>query len=486
MLRLALALYLPFVLAACGARAEPASASSPDFEPPSADGFGRAAELVYFEEVIGVASAAEALPMVVLLHGRGDRPRANYLPLKLPRPVRVIMPRAPTPFGDGYSWFAYRANGESAERLARALDAEATQVATALAVLRERRPTLGLPIVGGFSQGGMLTYALALRHPNLMQLALPLGGLLPEPLWPRDALGPGSRAPKIRAAHGTSDTTVPFSSARATADALSKRGYDIALLEEDGVAHAISPRMVAMLNRELSAALDAMPRDSAEPVPVVKRPLPRLRHDLRTLDLLREQVVVHLFDVPLADAQIAFVPLHYERPLSDALDEHDLVINGGYWAYAKDARVIQGLLIVNDEQFSAQHKSGGVLEIRDGNARMFRSRKYRASKGTALAIQCHPRLVDDAKVITALDTKRVAARTALCVTKQRRQLRVYMTEARITLAELGDFLVGEGCEQALNLDGGPSTSAVARLPEGVFKLGLGQALPYGIGFRLAR
>jgi phospholipase/carboxylesterase len=243
---------------ACDAGA--ASTPAQDFAAPNAEGFGRAAGLVYFEEVVGNASAADRLPLIVLLHGRGDRPRPQYLPLALPRSVRVIMPRAPEPFGeDGYSWFTYRANQASSDQLARAIDSAAERVAAAIEVLRARRPTLGAPIVGGFSQGGMISYALAVGHPKLLQIVLPLGGLLPEALWPKRALPKPGQAPKIRAAHGTRDTLVPFARARATATALAERGYDVTLLEEDGVAHAISPRMVEMLNRELAAALEAMP-----------------------------------------------------------------------------------------------------------------------------------------------------------------------------------------------------------------------------------
>jgi phospholipase/carboxylesterase len=200
------------------------------------------------------------LPLLVLLHGRGDRPRSRYLPLSPPRALRVIMPRAPEPFGDGYSWFTYRAGQADAAALARGIEAAAAKVAAAIELWRTRRPTLGAPIVGGFSQGGMLSYALAVRHPASLQLALPLGGLLPEPLWPTRKLAGGARAPKIRAAHGTRDTLVPFARARATAAALAEHGYDVQLLEEDGVAHAIGPRMIDMFDRELAAALDAMPR----------------------------------------------------------------------------------------------------------------------------------------------------------------------------------------------------------------------------------
>jgi phospholipase/carboxylesterase len=258
--RLLLALSAALTIAACNAPAAKPAAEAPDFQPPDGHGFGRAAGLVYFEEVVGPAKSTDALPLIVFLHGRGDQPRPHFIPLVLPRAARVIMPRAPVPFGAGYSWFDYRAQSANSDQAARAIEGAASQVAAAIDALRAKRPTLGLPIIGGFSQGGMLSYALAVQHPSLLQLALPLGGLLPEPMWPHVAIANDGHLPRVRAAHGMDDTLVPFAQARATVAALAAHGYDVAFLEEPGVAHAVSERMVAMLNREIAAALDHMPR----------------------------------------------------------------------------------------------------------------------------------------------------------------------------------------------------------------------------------
>src|SRR5688572_5985605 len=46
--------------------------------------------LPYVEEVVGDAPADAPLPLLVLIHGRGDRPQRGWLPLELPVPVRVI------------------------------------------------------------------------------------------------------------------------------------------------------------------------------------------------------------------------------------------------------------------------------------------------------------------------------------------------------------------------------------------------------------
>lgn len=210
-----------------------------------------------------------------------------------------------------------------------------------------------------------------------------------------------------------------------------------------------------------------------------------IAHELRPIALSSGPGVLHRFRIPLAEARFSFVDLAYRTPLIEALGTSTLLFNGGYWAYRKRDRVIEGLVVVNDMQHSPKNanSSGGVLEVRNGQARMHKSGDYQVQPSSTLAVQCSPRLVVDGAPIPKLDTVRLAARTALCVGADRSQLDVYLTDdrTRTTLSELGAFLVGEGCVEALNLDGGPSTAAVAQGPEGKIRVGFGDALPYGFG-----
>jgi phospholipase/carboxylesterase len=219
------------------------------FTPPDARGFGRAGELIFLEEIVGEAQPSDALPMIVLIHGRGDHPQRGWLPLALPVPVRVIMPQAPLPHGDGFSWSRARASeasGPSGDQLAADLTRMVDQIAELMQLLRQHRPTRGTPLVGGFSQGGMLSFALAALHPEAASLAIPISGLLPEGLWPKQK--PSGRLPKIRALHGTADDVVPIGPARAAIAHLAKIGYDATLAEQPAVPHTISPEMVALIS----------------------------------------------------------------------------------------------------------------------------------------------------------------------------------------------------------------------------------------------
>ncbi|MEY4514841.1 MAG: hypothetical protein RLZZ450_6963, partial [Pseudomonadota bacterium] len=177
---------------------------------------------------------------------------------------------------------------------------------------------------------------------------------------------------------------------------------------------------------------------------------------------------------------------HYKTALINILGDHRLLINGGYWAYQGSAKKIQGLLVVNGVQHAprANNLNGGVLEVRAGKGRLLSSDTTFDATGALLAVQCSPRLVDQGRVIPKLESARLAARTALCLRDDGTTLDAYLTrdDTRTTLAELGAFLVREGCQAALNLDGGPSTAAAFRDGEKLLTVGLGEALPYGLAF----
>jgi phospholipase/carboxylesterase len=225
-----------------------ASSATPaqHFEPPASDGWGRAGRLRYLERTLGGADAATPLPMVIMIHGLGDKPRHDWFnaAAAITTPMRLIMPQAPTPHDGGFAWFPFRVGDNDSDALARGIASAADELARSIELLRARRPTLGRPIVTGFSQGGMLSYALALRNPKLIELSHPISGLLPEPLWPKDKPA-ATRYPPIVAMHGDADDIVPIEPARQLRAQLGRLGYAISLREFAGVRHQITPAMDA-------------------------------------------------------------------------------------------------------------------------------------------------------------------------------------------------------------------------------------------------
>jgi phospholipase/carboxylesterase len=199
--------------------------------------------LEYIEILTPGAAEGERLPMVIGIHGLGDRPE-NFGALYdgLPFKARVILPRAPRPWGSGFTWFdidlPFKADQPTlAPSVARAAD----QVAALTDELMKIKPTTGKPLVTGFSQGGIISFAMAVRHPDKISLAVPIGGALPDDLIPNNKADPGT--PPIRAFNGEDDQLIPIAAARKTTRRLELLGYDATLKGYLDTPHAVPMEM---------------------------------------------------------------------------------------------------------------------------------------------------------------------------------------------------------------------------------------------------
>ncbi|MFO8071943.1 MAG: alpha/beta fold hydrolase [Polyangia bacterium] len=208
------------------------------------------------ELTTGGADPDAELPLVLGVHGLGDSPRGfRGLYQGMSVPARVVLPRAPASWGHGFAWFPARYLDGDEQRLAEGIAAAADRVAALIERLVAERSGRGEPIVTGFSQGGMICFALAVRHPEAIRLAVPIGGALPPLLRPRTGEDPG-RYPPIRALHGAEDRLVPVDGARGAVEELNAAGLDAELEVFAGVGHAVSPRIRRRLHALLARALE--------------------------------------------------------------------------------------------------------------------------------------------------------------------------------------------------------------------------------------
>ncbi len=217
--------------------------------------------LQYLAITTGGAAPDAKLPLVIALHGLGGRPE-NFLTLfeEFPTRARIVAPHSKTKYGDGFEWFApYGAiSDESAPALGKAADEVAVFAEQAAA----RFPTLGKPIVTGFSQGGALSFAVAVRHPASIGASLPISGWLPPPLWPSDL---PKDAPPIIAFHGTADQRVPLERDQSAVTALAKLGFHAELQVNEGVEHAIPPQVRDQVYAALTTACDDQRKKGPHP-----------------------------------------------------------------------------------------------------------------------------------------------------------------------------------------------------------------------------
>ena len=232
-----------------------------DGTPPSApptprwSRWGRVGRLRFLEVVIGTDEVELALPLVVALHGYGDGPRVPDGPyLGRARAYRMVLPEGPVEVEAGHAWSTLRVRDDRPAELAEDLAARAEDVAALVEVLRSSRPTLGRPILLGFSQGGHLALATALRHPGSFSAVLPMAAWIPPALEPTQ---PTSGHTRMRALHARADERVPLAPSEALYARLADLGWDVRLDVVDG-GHAPSPATDAFVARELDRALAAV------------------------------------------------------------------------------------------------------------------------------------------------------------------------------------------------------------------------------------
>jgi len=226
-------------LLACAPNLAPTPAPPPQPPPPP---------LLDFAEV-RTAGAGDNAPLIVALHGLGDSP-AGFQGLfeRFPAPARFLLPAGPEPRGDGFSWYPYPAADD--EALAAGLAASADRVAQLIAAHG------GSAVVTGFSQGGMLSFALAAQHPEVIVAAVPISGTLPAQLWPEGAPD-GIELPPVTALHGDADDRIPIGPAQDATAALAARGHDALMVPYAGVEHTISQAMRLDLYLTLAESIGA-------------------------------------------------------------------------------------------------------------------------------------------------------------------------------------------------------------------------------------
>jgi phospholipase/carboxylesterase len=156
--------------------------------------------------------ARNGLPVLVLLHGRGSH-RGDLQALRphLPPGWALVTPQGPHPghvwgYGPGWAWYRYleedRVDAATLEHSLGELSAFVQDLPTHLGV----EP--GRVAIGGFSQGGTISLAWALRNAGEVPVLNFSGFLIDSPIVPTEAAA--VRGARVFWGHGRRDSAIPF------------------------------------------------------------------------------------------------------------------------------------------------------------------------------------------------------------------------------------------------------------------------------------
>ena len=240
--------------AGCGRRSTGAGAGA---------GSGSTSEVAAPLDVVTLGpSPPTATTTVVLLHGYGaggDDLVGLARALRVPTSVRFVLPAAPLALDAAGTARAWWPLDLSASRTRDRRDEVPAGLAAARAqvdALLDRLEAEGQRVVlGGFSQGAMLTVDVALQRPRpLAALAVLSGTRLDGAAW-RAGLGRVRGVP-VLLSHGTADAVLPVEPARVLRDELAGAGADVTWLEFEG-GHTVPRAAVDALGHLITSVATA-------------------------------------------------------------------------------------------------------------------------------------------------------------------------------------------------------------------------------------
>lgn len=184
-------------------------------------------------------------PLLLLLHGYGSNEEDLFsFASELPDEYYVISVRAPYDLMYGsYAWYAINFDAdenkfsdhdqarESRDLIARFIDE-----------LEEKYPIDKTKVtLIGFSQGAILSYAVALSYPQKVQRIVAMSGYLNLDIATDDIATNNYRNLKVFASHGTSDQVIPVEWARKAKPVLESFGIKTTYREYP-VGHGVAPQ----------------------------------------------------------------------------------------------------------------------------------------------------------------------------------------------------------------------------------------------------
>lgn len=211
--------------------------------------------LRYVKNVPTARADSEAMPLVVVMHGRGaDANDLADLAPAIDNGYRFLFPNAPRPFEPypgmafGFSWFdGWPPQGSSFG------DSRKVVLEFIDAALKRYPTPEGKLAIAGFSQGALMSLDVAFRTPHKVAAVVAMSGAIHEADLP-DLRSRNDQPVLI--IHGTEDDVIPVVAARRTRRILEDHGLEPEY-HEFPMAHHVTAESVAVVSDFLRRTLGA-------------------------------------------------------------------------------------------------------------------------------------------------------------------------------------------------------------------------------------
>ena len=194
-------------------------------------------------------SNIENPPLLILLHGYGSNDDDLFsFASELPKELLIISARAPLSLGYGsYAWYSInlemnfdgttdkRSNLDEARESLVKIEEFIEEIKGKYNVNREK------VFVLGFSQGAILSYALAMRNPKKINNILALSGYINKELIPKDLAPETCKELNFFISHGTVDQVLPIDWSRESLPILDSLKINY-IFNEYSVGHGVNPQ----------------------------------------------------------------------------------------------------------------------------------------------------------------------------------------------------------------------------------------------------
>jgi phospholipase/carboxylesterase len=169
------------------------------------------------------AQESDSNHLFIMLHGLGDSiegyrwfPEAMNLPW-----LNYLLVNAPDDYYGGYSWFDYQGDITPGVKRSRQL------LFDLLDAQRNAGFQTGNTILGGFSQGCLMSIEVGLRFPQRLAGIVGISGWVCEPEKLLKELSPVAFEQRLLITHGSFDPMVPFADTREQINMLKAAGLHI-------------------------------------------------------------------------------------------------------------------------------------------------------------------------------------------------------------------------------------------------------------------